>query len=451
MGLPDAEGEATMKFHRSEHQHMGIHTLVTDKFKTTTLVLNIQRPLVAGQVTRSALIPHVLMRGSQRYPSVRAMQGELDGMYGAYLSVDVYKLGERHVLQFRLELPNGKYLPGFPKLLQGAIAFLHEVVTQPLREDGTFNRRFVELEKDALKKRVEGLFNNKMRYAMVRAIELMCPTEPYRIFSGGRIEDLDTITPETLLAEYDEMLATAPMDLFVVGDIEPALVESEVKRLFPLPERAVTPLPPTSLLGQHGEVKQMAERFDVNQGQLVMGLRTPVHYGHDDHYAMLMYNGILGGFAHSKLFMNVREKESLAYSARSRYESQKGLVLVQAGINIEDYDRAVAIIHEQLDAMAKGDITDLELEQTRAMLINTYKEAYDSAGAMINLAFESQAAGRERSIEELVAAVPTITREDITRMAQQVKLDTVYFLRDHADVAKGGEAEVTLDKGATHA
>jgi predicted Zn-dependent peptidase len=262
---------------------------------------------VAGQVTRSALIPHVLMRGSQRYPSVRAMQGELDGMYGAYLSVDVYKLGERHVLQFRLELPNGKYLPGFPKLLQGAIAFLHEVVTQPLREDGTFNRRFVELEKDALKKRVEGLFNNKMRYAMVRAIELTCPTEPYRIFSGGRIEDLDTITPETLMAEYEELLATAPMDLFVVGDIEPALVESEVKRLFPLPERAVTPLPPTSLLGQHGEVKQMVERFDVNQGQLVMGLRTPVHYGHDDHYAMLMYNGILGGFAHSKLFMNVRE------------------------------------------------------------------------------------------------------------------------------------------------
>ncbi|MFN3431278.1 MAG: insulinase family protein, partial [Candidatus Sericytochromatia bacterium] len=112
-----------MKFHRSEHQQMGIHTLVTDKFKTTTLVLNVQRPLVAGQVTRSALVPHVLMRGSAQYPNVRAMQIELDGMYGAYLSVDVYKLGERHILQFRLELPNGKYLPGYPKLLQGAIAF----------------------------------------------------------------------------------------------------------------------------------------------------------------------------------------------------------------------------------------------------------------------------------------------------------------------------------------
>lgn len=424
-----------MKFHRSEHQQMGIHTLVTDKFKTTTLVLNVQRPLVAGQVTRSALVPHVLMRGSASYPSVRAMQIELDGMYGAYLSVDVYKLGERHILQFRLELPNGKYLPGYPKLLQGAIAFLHEVVTNPLLDGQAFNSRFVELEKDALKKRVEGLFNNKMRYAMVRCLELMCPTEPYRIFSGGRIEDLDAITPETLTAEYREMLATAPMDLFVVGDIEPAIVEAEVKARFTLPERAPQSLPPTSILGHHGDAKTVVERFDVNQGQLVMGLRTPVHYGHEDHYAMTMYNGILGGFAHSKLFMNVRERESLAYSARSRYEAQKGLVIIQAGINIEDYDRAIKVIHEQLDAMAAGDISDLELEQTRAMLVNTYKEAYDSPGALINLAFESLVAGRDRSIEELVAAVPNITKGDITRMASQVQLDTVYFLRDKEKVA----------------
>lgn len=428
-----------MKFYRSSHQQMGIHTLVTDKFKTTTLVLNVQRPLVAGQVTASALIPHVLMRGTAHHPSVRAMQLELDGMYGAYLSVDVYKLGERHVLQFRLELPNGKYLPGFPKLLQGAIAFLHELVTQPLLEGGTFKRRFVELEKDALRKRIEGLFNNKMRYAMVRCLELMCAQEPYRIFSGGRIEDLETITPETLLAEYHELLATAPMDLFVVGDIAPELVESEVKRIFTLPERAVRPLPPTSVLASHGPTKTVVERFEVSQGQLVMGLRTPVHYGHDDHYAMQMYNGILGAFSHSKLFMNVRERESLAYSARSRYEAQKGLVIVQAGINIEDYDKALAIIQAQIEAMARGDISDLELEQTRAMLINTYKEAYDSPGALINLAFESLVAGRERSIEELVSAVPSVTREDITRMAQSVQLDTVYFLRDNARDLQDGK------------
>jgi predicted Zn-dependent peptidase len=172
--------------------------------------------------------------------------------------------------------------------------------------------------------------------------------------------------------------------------------------------------------------------MDVSQGQLVMGFRSPVHYGADDHYAMMMYNGILGGFAHSKLFVNVREKESLAYSAYSRYESHKGLLFIQAGINVADYEKARRVIDEQLAAMAKGEFSDAEMDQTRAMLLNHYREAYDSPGVQIKLAFEAQVVGRERTIEELAAAIPQVTREDIVRIAKGVQLDTVYFLRDRA-------------------
>src|SRR5690348_16252277 len=103
-----------MKFRPTEHPRMGLDTLVTDKVTTTALVLNMQRPPIPGVVTRSALLPHVLTRGSANYPNVRAMQRQLDFMYGSYLNADVYKLGERHIGQFRLEIPNGKYLPGQP-------------------------------------------------------------------------------------------------------------------------------------------------------------------------------------------------------------------------------------------------------------------------------------------------------------------------------------------------
>jgi predicted Zn-dependent peptidase len=411
---------------------MGIHTLVTTKFKTTALVLNIQRPLDEAHVTRTALLPGVLERGSRTYPSVRHIQRELDSLYGAYLSADVYKVGERHIMQVRLEFPNGSFLPGSPDVLGTAIAFLHDVVTQPLMENGTLKPQFVELEKTCLENRVEGLFNSKGSYAMVRCLQTMCAQEAYRLYSGGRIEDLASITPAELTAAYDEMLRSAPMDLFVVGDVDPAAVSREVKARFSLPERSVKPLPPTAIVTAVGEEKHQVERFDVNQGQLILGLRSPITYQSDDYYAMLMYNGILGGFAHSKMFMHVREKESLAYTARSRYDAQKGLVFIQAGINNEHYEKALRVIREQLAAMEAGEITDQELDQTRAMIVNNYKEAYDSPGALINLAFESLVAGRERSIEELTAAVPTIGKDDVVRMARQVKLDTVYFLRDTA-------------------
>lgn len=421
-----------MQFQRFAHPDMGLHLLQTDKFKTNTLVLNLQRPLAEGLVTRTALAPYVLTRGSANYPSVRAMQAQLDMLYGSYLTADVYKLGERHVTQFRLEVPNGKYLPGRPQLLREAIAFLYDVIREPLVENNAFKESFVTLEKDALRKRVEGLFNNKTQFARVRCIEAMCPDEPYRLYSGGRIEDLADITPASLYADYQELLAHAPMDMFIVGDIEPAAVAEEVGRVFRFPGRDARPLDLPSPLRHAGAVKSVVERHDVNQGQLVLGLRMPVTYADDDYLPMLMYNGVLGAFAHSKLFVNVRERESLAYSARSRYDSFKGLVFVQAGINIEDHDRALKVIREQLDAMVAGDISDQELEQTRAMALNTYREAYDSPGALINLAFESLVAGRERPIEELAAQIPDVTKDDIVRVAKKLEMDTEYFLRDSA-------------------
>ena len=424
-----------MRFQHGEHQRMGLHTLVTDKFKTTALVLNIQRPLTESQLTRTALLPHVLTRGTARYPSVREIQRQLDSMYGSYMHGDVYKLGERHIMQFRVEIPNGAYLPGKPQLLREAIAFLNDLLTDPVLEGGAFKPAYVELEKEALRSRVEGVFNNKMQYAFVRAIAAMCESEPFRLFSGGRVEDLAAITPAVLKAEHDDMLAHAPMDLFVVGDVDPAEVEAAVKDAFKLPERAIAPLAGNTLVAAPVHPRRIEERVEVNQGQLVMGLRTPVTYASDDHYAMLMYNGILGGFAHSKLFMNVRERESLAYSTRSRYDAHKGLLMIQAGIDVENYQRALEVIEAQLAAMVQGEISDAELASTQAMLLNTYREAYDSPGALVNLAFESLAAGRERSSEELVAAIPRVTKEDICRVAGQIRLDTVYFLRDKEKVA----------------
>jgi len=53
----------------------------------------------------------------------------------------------------------------------------------------------------------------------------------------------------------------------------------------------------------------------------------------------LVYNSILGGGLHSKLFQNVREKAGLAYYAFSRLEKFKGLMVVSCGIEIKTKTR----------------------------------------------------------------------------------------------------------------
>ena len=72
---------------------------------------------------------------------------------------------------------------------------------------------------------------------------------------------------------------------------------------------------------------------DMKQGKLHIAYRTPVTFFSEEFPVMQMTNGIFGGFAHSKLFMNVREKESMAYYASSSFASHYGLIFVLAGID----------------------------------------------------------------------------------------------------------------------
>ncbi len=161
-----------------------------------------------------------------------------------------------------------------------------------------------------------------------------------------------------------------------------------------------------------------------------LGLRSNIKYGDDAYPAMLLYNGILGGYPHSKLFVNVREKASLAYYTSSRYDGHKGLVTIQSGIEINNYQKAVDIIKQQLESMRQGDISDLELNQTKAMITNQLREMQDSAFDTIAFDFNTVLSGRKRRVEDLILAVGQINREQIKQAAEQVELDTIYFLRD---------------------
>jgi len=60
-----------------------------------------------------------------------------------------------------------------------------------------------------------------------------------------------------------------------------------------------------------GEVRNIIERVSVNQGKLCLGFRTNTPPGSKDYYKLLVYNSILGGGLHSKLFQNVRERQDL--------------------------------------------------------------------------------------------------------------------------------------------
>ncbi|WP_100373146.1 EF-P 5-aminopentanol modification-associated protein YfmF [Bacillus sp. FJAT-45037] len=413
---------------------LNVHTIKTDRYKTNTLMLMMKAPLHRETVAMRALLPHILQNGTVTSPSRKEVRGRLDELYGAMLSSDVQKKGEQHVITIRLDVANEKFLTDQTPIFEEGMKLLAEVLLNPLTEGEAFASTIVESEKRSLKQRIQSVYDDKMRFANVRITEEMCKDEPFGLTAFGTEGEVEAITAESLYSYYKELLDTDRMDLYVVGDIDEQEAIEQIKTHFTFDSRNPKEQVPAS--SESPDVKNeniVTDEQDVKQGKLHIGYRTYTTYNSPDYIAMQLFNGLFGGFSHSKLFINVREKESLAYYAASRYESHKGIMMVMSGIEFSKYERAVTIIKEQHEAMRTGDFTEAELNQTKAMLKNQLLETSDVARGYVELAYHQIVSGQTRSLDELLKEIDHTTKEDVVKAANKVQLDTIYFLTGKED------------------
>lgn len=410
--------------------HNGINVFVfpTAKFKTTTVRLYLHHPLSAETVTRTALYPNVLRRGTRRLPSTRELARELESLYGTRAGTEVNKRGDDQLVTFNLEFIDDEFVPGGGKLLSQALRLLRELVTDPVRDGDGFRPDYVDKEREALRREIEGLINDKGAYAAFRCIEETLGDDPYALLSDGRVADLAEITPEGLLAYYQRALRTAPADLYVVGDVHPDAIHRLLDDVFDFPRQGEQERPHTRLATGNGRARRVVERQPVTQAKLVLTAVTGTSNRDPMIHALSVYNGVLGGYPHSKLFRNVREAASLAYYASSGVERTKGLLQVQSGIDVDKFEPALDIIEAQFRSILHGDISDEELEFTQRAICSRLAMAGDTAGQIIAQHFDGLLGGQSLTPTQEIAAIQGVTRDDIVAVAERIKLETIYLL-----------------------
>lgn len=403
-----------------------LHIVKTEKFKTNTIVWKMKTPLTSENVTKRALLPYVLQSSSKAYPSTSKLRSYLDELYGANLYVDVSKKGEYQVLSFSLEIANEKFLSDPEPLLKKGLELIAEILVNPLAENDAFDKETVEKEKRTLKQRIQAVYDDKMRYSNFRLVQEMCKDEPYALHVNGEINDIAAINEQNLYEYYKQAFAEDELDLFIIGDVIEDEVQSIAESLLKFEQRA--PKKAESKHSGNVEEKTVKEKEDVKQGKLNIGYRTNILYGDQDYYALQVFNGIFGGFSHSKLFLNVREKNSLAYYVASRLESHKGLMMVMSGVEFNNFELAVKIIREQMQAMQSGDFTEQEIEQTKAVIENQMLETLDTARGMVEVLYHNVVSERKVSLDDWLKGMGKTTKQEIIEVANKVQMDTIYFL-----------------------
>lgn len=403
-------------------------TIKTDKFKTNLISVSFQSEIDRETVTKRSLLPYVLRSATEKYPSKKEINTYLESLYGASLSTTVEKRGKTHNIKFYLSLANEKFLGNREPLLEEGVELLKEVILRPLLINDAFKEQVVEIEKRLLKEYIESIYDDKVSYALQKLVENMCAGETFSINSIGYVEDLNQINAQSLMETYQQMLNENPVNITVVGDIDHEKVYNIFQKHFDFQHRAVN-LPVIDKEDkQIEEVKVTKEEQDIAQGKLNIGYRTYTRIGDKDYLPLLVFNAMFGGYAHSKLFINVREKESLCYYCASRLDNYKGVMYVYSGIESQNYEKALKIIDEQLKDMMSGNFTDKEMNLAKKSLINSKLESMDQASGMMAHEALNRLLPKPLTVEEWVNQVNSVTAEQIASVAKKIKEDAIFFL-----------------------
>ena len=416
-----------------------LHTINTNKFKTNLIAIFLSIPLTRENVTKNALLSSILRRGCQKYKTQEEISKKLEEMYGAEFNCGLDKLGKNHVLKFYIESINDEFLPEAKEnMLKQSIEILSEIVFNPLAENNGFNEEYTNQEKENVKQIIEAKKDNKARYALFRCVEEMFKDKAEGLYKYGYVEDLENINAKNLYEYYKELIDTCKIDIFVSGKLENTNIEQLIEQdqnLSNLKEREPKyNINKPEEKNPIQEVNNVEEKLDVTQGKLVIGYDVEASKQEIEdekfRYIGMLYNAILGGTATSKLFQNVREKASLAYTASSSFSYYTGNIFVNAGIEIDNFEKATEIIKEQIEDMKQGNFSEEDIENAKKTIVSNIAGISDEQDTEIIYFLGQELSGRNISLEQYAQFVQDVKKDEIEDFARKININTIYFLRN---------------------
>ena len=416
-----------------------LHTINTNKFKTNLIAIFLSIPLTRENVTKNALLSSILRRGCQKYKTQEEISKKLEEMYGAEFNCGLDKLGKNHVLKFYIESINDEFLPEAKEnMLKQSIEILSEIVFNPLAENNGFNEEYTNQEKENVKQIIEAKKDNKARYALFRCVEEMFKDKAEGLYKYGYVEDLENINANNLYEYYKELIDTCKIDIFVSGKLENTNIEQLLEQdqnLSNLKEREPKyNINKPEEKNPIQEVNNVEEKLDVTQGKLVIGYDVEASKQEIEdekfRYIGMLYNAILGGTATSKLFQNVREKASLAYTASSSFSYYTGNIFVNAGIEIDNFEKATEIIKEQIEDMKQENFSEEDIENAKKTIVSNIAGISDEQDTEIIYFLGQELSGRNISLEQYAQFVQDVKKDEIEDFARKININTIYFLRN---------------------
>lgn len=408
-------------------EKVNFNSIKESRFKTMRISVTAFVPLCKENAAKNALMSFVMTRSCNKYPDFTELSRKLSYLYGASLSSGFRKTGDVQALSFSISGIDDRFALGDDIVSKELSDLLCDVLFDPFVTNDAFDSTECEQERRQLLDMIDAEFNEKRVYAKQKAIGVMCEGEAFSIKRYGDKESVLSVTKEDLYTAWQDMLKEATFEIIYVGESDSSVAQEVFKNRFAQIDRKPLMLS-TEVVREAKDVKTVNEDMELSQSKMILGFRTAVAEPDEDVWATRMMCAVLGGTAHSKLFCNVREKLSLCYYCSSSYIRQKGIMLVESGVERDNIEKAKEAILNEIEAMKRGEITDEEIAATKLSMANSFNSACDTVSGIDAYYISQMLDSAICTPTEAVEKVNAVTKEDIVRCANKLTLDTVFTL-----------------------
>lgn len=398
------------------------------RFNTTLITYNFYLPLNGEKMATASLLPFLLTSCSEEFRDYINLNIGLLDLYGADLSCSVSKSGDLFLVKIGINVINNNLALEADEPVSRAARLVSNLIFAPALENGLFCENDISREKRKTIERIVGEINNKKAFARTRLFEEMFGSDPYGKFIYGSAEEVKAITAEQLYAAWRELLSAAYVRINVIGSEYPTSVFALAKEKFSEVERCFNPsiLTTKADLAEVKNPRDITERFNVTQGKIAMGFTSKIKGSLKTASALSLFSDIFGGGPYSKLFENVREKQSLCYYCSAISRRNKGFVTVESGVEEQNAQKTIDAVLKELSDIQNGIFEDSTVEASKKAITDSLYGYYDNATALD--VWYSREINEDISPEEAAELVMKVTRGDIINAAKGVKLHTVYRL-----------------------
>lgn len=406
------------------------------KYKTNMILVRFIMPFDVHAATANHLLSRMFEDGSLNIHSKSELEQKLANLYGADLSVSVKRSG--NFLEFTLltRLVRTSLLNENKEMMTDWFNLIKELL---------FNQKFDETnhliverfnhEKKLLEQALKRRFDNKNKLVIYKLYQTLYQEDDEKVIGGyGSLEVLKSLQLKDIQQAYNRIIDEAQVMVIGHGEFKGEMIESFVNE-WPLKSRDV------KYNFIHNQIKLEAtsyplqmEKMEAEQSKLAVAYKLPNISSQKERVTFMVANAVFGGMATSRLFMNIREKESLCYTIHSNLILQRQMLLVQAGIDPGQAEYVYKRIDEELIGIQEELENDDYFKEIKLSLKSNLVEAQDAQSNEIGLILsEFLRPDLDLSLDNYLRLIDETTTQDVQEAMKQCQRITGFYL-------EGGEA-----------